>query len=730
MTSHLDFLDHLHALDVPIFTAAPGSGKEFSWPDGWSLLDVADNPDRIKAHKSGHSISGVMGGAVAVVDVDIRNGGDPEKAKELLNAMHVNVYADVLTPGGGRHYYVAGHPDLPTVHASEGRDGLIGYPGVEVISFGANVFLPGTARPKYDGKGYTVAMDNLEALADGGDSDGAEAFVYWVAQHRTHKGEDFIPSPPWDGAAPDKRQAAYLAKVLTNHCNELAAMGPDTGRNVALYTAGLKCGSYVAGAGMDEATVIKALTVAADTCGLTRDDGANSIAASIRSGLLNGRRRPRAVPRPPDAPPPGVGLTIEEVSVSHEAAGAVQSHIDGVRQRFPRLDLASLLSAQRPPREWVVPGLIPAGASVALIAPAGTGKSLLLLGCMIGVARGDRAFAGLPIPKRRRVVLVDMENTEDDLADRLRALGITAADVSTLDQLVILHLPPLTPLDTPAGGAELLALLDAYEVKAGDVVVLDSFQRVVNGPENDADTLRAFVRCIGLDLKRRKLTVIRTDNTGKDADKGARGTSGKRDDVDVELILTRDAHDPDQLRIKPGKVRLPGITQVLINRKVDEDGHLTFTTAGDPFRAHVGHAHRLLDRLSVPVEAGERKAAETIKAHGGTVVRAALRAAIRERKDPLWTPPKTLGALLGGEVESARAEKVRRTTRAPVENDKSEHEMRAKGSRRTLRADDSDAPAADAPPLPLSQERRAGARERLTDDQHPSAAPLFGTVGR
>jgi hypothetical protein len=217
-----------------------------------------------------------------------------------------------------------------------------------VISFGANVFLPGTARPKYDGKGYTVAMDNLEALADGGDSDGAEAFVYWVAQHRTHKGEDFIPSPPWDGAAPDKRQAAYLAKVLTNHCNELAAMGPDTGRNVALYTAGLKCGSYVAGAGMDEATVIKALTVAADTCGLTRDDGANSIAASIRSGLLNGRRRPRAVPRPPDAPPPGVGLTIEEVSVSHEAAGAVQSHIDGVRQRFPRLDLGSS------PRSWCV----------------------------------------------------------------------------------------------------------------------------------------------------------------------------------------------------------------------------------------------------------------------------------------------------------------------------------------------------------------------------------------
>jgi hypothetical protein len=375
--------------------------------------------------------------------------------------------------------------------------------------------------------------------------------------------------------------------------------------------------------------------------------------------------------------PAGTALTTAEVLDTQDVAGGVEGDPDSLRQRFPRLDLATLLSAERPPREWVVDGLIPAGTSVALIAPAGTGKSLLLLGCMIAVARGDRDFAGLPISRRRRVLLIDMENTEDDLADRLTALGIAAVDVTALDRLVILHLPPLLPLDTPDGGSELISLLDAYEVGAGDVVVLDSLQRVVKGPEDKSDTLRDFVRCVGMALKRRKVTVIRTDNMGRDEAKGARGTTGKRDDVDVELLLTRTAAHPGQLKIKPGKLRLPGITSVLINREVDDDGRLTFNTAGDPFRARVAHASGVLEALNIPVEAGDRKAAPVIAASGQVVTREALRAAIKERKNPLGIAPDTDGAPLDAEAGTECAEQSRRTHCAPVENRESEHENRA-----------------------------------------------------
>ena len=611
MNADLEFLRHLHALGVPIWTAPPGAVDEFVWPTGWQRFNCSGNTARIKAHRPGHAFCGVMGGRVAAVDVDIRNGGDPAQVKQLLDALSVIIYADVRTPGGGRHFYIAGHPDLPTVHASKGRVGLIGYPGVEVISYGANLFLPGTQRPKYDGGGYHVLLDNLEALADGGDPDAGQTFAGWAADNRAHAAATFTPSPPWDKAPPDKRQSAFLTTVLSHQCAELAAMGPGSGRNVRLYLAALKCGNYVAGAGMDEAEVIDRLTAAADACGLTPEDGPKSVLGTIWSGLRNGRTRPRAVPEPKalsslEQVPAGVDPTTgETLDTTQEPTGSPVDDLDAVRRRYPRLDLAALVSTERPPREWVITGLIPAGASVALIASAGTGKSLLLLSAMIGVARGDQTFAGLPIPRGRRVVLLDMENTRDDLADRLLALGVSAADVDELENLVIIHLPPLAPLDTEVGGAELAALLDAYGIKAGDVVVLDSLQRVIKGPENDSDTLRAFYRCTGMELKKRGLSVVRTDNTGKDAGKGARGTSGKRDDVDVELILTRDADNPDRLRIKPGKSRLPEISSVLINREVDEDGHLRFTTAGDPFRAIVADAHRLPEGPTCPWCGGE-----------------------------------------------------------------------------------------------------------------------------
>ncbi len=44
-------------------------------------------------------------------------------------------------------------------------------PGTEVLSFGANAFLPGTARAKYGGAGYVILSENLERLADGADDE-------------------------------------------------------------------------------------------------------------------------------------------------------------------------------------------------------------------------------------------------------------------------------------------------------------------------------------------------------------------------------------------------------------------------------------------------------------------------------------------------------------------------------------------------------------------------------
>jgi archaellum biogenesis ATPase FlaH len=624
-----------HVADLaPVFVAPPGGSGEFARPAGWQHSAPDHNDTVLRSWRPGWAICAVTGDQLAVVDVDPRNGGDTAKVRQLLDGLGVRVFAEVATPGGGRHFYVAGHPDLMTCHD------LTEWPGVDVQSHGANVYLPGTVRAKYPGKRYTVTYDNLPALGDGGDPEGAEALAYWVGEHRAAAmPEPFAVSPPWNGAPHDDRQAAYLSAVLEGQADEVTRAGVGN-RNTTVYTAALKCGSYIAGAGLDERTVTDTLLGACIANGLAQDDGEPAVLSTIRSGIRNGKRQPRAVP--PDRNTvtlldTGMCVDVDTGEVVDRPDAEVLSK---TRDRFPRLDLAALLKADRPAREWVVDGLIPAGASVALVAPAGQGKSLLLLAMMLGIARGDATFAALTIAPRR-VLLVDMENTEDDLADRIRALGVTDENVHELFNLVPIHLPPLPPLDTPQGAQDLAAILDAYDVRAGDVVVLDSLQRVIAGAENDSDTMRAFYRHTAVMLKRRGVTVVRTDNTGKDTDKGARGTSGKRDDVDVELILKADAQKVGRLYLKPGKVRLPGIRSLIVQQEVDHDGLLTYSTTGDPFRAAVAEAVAVLDDLGLPDQLAQRPGSEAIKRAGHKVSREVLRTAIGQRQRRATTLPRT-----------------------------------------------------------------------------------------
>ena len=91
--------------------------------------------------ETGKAIMGVMGGKVAAIDVDPRNGANVDHIRQMFAALSIRVFAEVETPSGGRHFYVAGHPELASAH------NLIGWPGIDVQSFGALVFLHGTDDP-------------------------------------------------------------------------------------------------------------------------------------------------------------------------------------------------------------------------------------------------------------------------------------------------------------------------------------------------------------------------------------------------------------------------------------------------------------------------------------------------------------------------------------------------------------------------------------------------------
>ena len=144
-----EFLDDLTATGVPIAHAVVGDGaKEFYRPTGWQDSTVDSNAAARAGHAArGGALLGILGGEVAVVDVDTKNGGSVEGTRALLAQLGVTTYGEIETPSGGRHFYVPGHPDLPSVGASKHREGLIGHSGVEILASGRNVFIPGTTRP-------------------------------------------------------------------------------------------------------------------------------------------------------------------------------------------------------------------------------------------------------------------------------------------------------------------------------------------------------------------------------------------------------------------------------------------------------------------------------------------------------------------------------------------------------------------------------------------------------
>ena len=183
--------------------------------------------------------------------------------------------------------------------------------------------------------------------------------------------------------------------------------------------------------------------------------------------------------------------------------------------------------------EPVVVAAVASELPLLLVGPHGTGKSLLLLEMCAALATG-KAILGRAASEPVDVLYVDYEMTPADLLDRLTTFGYGPDD--DLSRLHYALLPSIDPLDTHTGGLTIISAAIAYRCA---LVCIDTTARAVSGPENEADTFRAFYRHTGLGLKAAGIALVRNDHTGKDAGKGQRGSSAKNDDVDIVWEMTR-----------------------------------------------------------------------------------------------------------------------------------------------------------------------------------------------
>lgn len=277
------------------------------------------------------------------------------------------------------------------------------------------------------------------------------------------------------------------------------------------------------------------------------------------------------------------------------------------------LDWATFADRDEAARSWLVESFWPWGRSMALWAAAKTGKSELALWCAVKLALGEHPWTGDPV-EPVDVAYFDYEMTEDDLDDRLAAFGINPTRLGRLHYAL---LPPLHALDDTKGGGEVEQLVVEVGAKA---VVFDTFSRAVGGDENEADTVRAFYRFTGSRLKRLGIGYLRIDHAGKDPTKGQRGSSAKRDDVDIVWRMTRANGSTSGLGLScEGSSRLSWVGPHLAIDRSEVSGVLSYSSAvrlGWP--AGTAEKVKQLDALGLPVGVSRRAARTALEAAGLT----------------------------------------------------------------------------------------------------------------
>lgn len=111
-----------------------------------------------------HGLALITGHGLDAVDVDTKNGASAGAEYARLQACDVLVLAETRTPSGGAHFYVLSSglrsTNNPTTTGVDTRMGDLEGQGRGLL------YMPGTRRPKYGGKGYTwVKSLNVPALA-------------------------------------------------------------------------------------------------------------------------------------------------------------------------------------------------------------------------------------------------------------------------------------------------------------------------------------------------------------------------------------------------------------------------------------------------------------------------------------------------------------------------------------------------------------------------------------
>ena|GEM_PF-2197536 len=212
--------------------------------------------------------------------------------------------------------------------------------------------------------------------------------------------------------------------------------------------------------------------------------------------------------------------------------------------------------ASGPDPEWRIDGILPERGLAMIYGPSGCGKSFFAIDAAMTIARGKSYGLNQRIVKQGRVVYVVAEGA-GGFRQRLRAY----------DQHHRLHASdPTVSVITAApnlmDGGDSTLLRDAIVAAGGaDVVVIDTVHAsMAGGEENSAKDMGIVLgHCRAIQEATNGLVVL-IHHSGKDSERGARGSSAIRAAMDTEIEVTRGDGGQRAARITKQRDGEDGIT--------------------------------------------------------------------------------------------------------------------------------------------------------------------------
>lgn len=180
---------------------------------------------------------------------------------------------------------------------------------------------------------------------------------------------------------------------------------------------------------------------------------------------------------------------------------------------------------------WRIKNVLPLSELVVIFGPSGCGKTFLTFTMMMHIAQGLDWYGHRTKPGK--VVYIAAES-----APGLRKRAYAYAERHGLDLNTVTNFEVIP--DCPDIFNTQDATTIASKIKTADVIVIDTFSRVIpGGNENDGkDVGKAIGQCQLL----HKLTgalIILVHHTGKNVENGARGWSGLKAALDMEMSVEK-----------------------------------------------------------------------------------------------------------------------------------------------------------------------------------------------